>query len=58
MIILMQIYSMDAKYIFIMPPSFDELKKRLKGRGTETADKIAVRLENAQGEIEYGNGRI
>jgi len=47
---------MDAKYIFIMPPSLDELTKRLKGRGTESSDKIRVRLENAPAEIEYGKG--
>lgn len=41
----------QAVSIFIMPPSFDELKKRLSGRGTETQEVIAERMESALGEI-------
>lgn len=41
----------DAVSIFIMPPSFSELKRRLSGRGTETADLIEKRLSEALGEI-------
>lgn len=37
-----------------MPPSMKELENRLKARGTETAEKIKVRLENALGEVAYG----
>jgi guanylate kinase len=37
--------------IFIMPPSFDELRHRLIKRGTETPDQIEMRLENASSEI-------
>ena len=37
--------------IFIMPPSVEALKKRLVGRGTETADQLAVRLRNAEIEM-------
>eukprot|EP00286_Rhodomonas_abbreviata_P017444 CAMPEP_0181342936 /NCGR_PEP_ID=MMETSP1101-20121128/31290_1 /TAXON_ID=46948 /ORGANISM="Rhodomonas abbreviata, Strain Caron Lab Isolate" /LENGTH=241 /DNA_ID=CAMNT_0023454475 /DNA_START=32 /DNA_END=753 /DNA_ORIENTATION=+ len=44
----------DCRYIFINPPSMLELEKRLTGRGTETAEKVKLRLENARGEIEYG----
>ncbi|MBP3348480.1 MAG: guanylate kinase, partial [Clostridia bacterium] len=29
------------------------LEKRLRGRGTETEDKILKRLKNAEGELEY-----
>ncbi len=43
-----------AKLIFIMPPSFEELKKRLSGRGTETEEQMAERLGKAAGEIEIG----
>ncbi|KAG6574360.1 guanylate kinase [Phytophthora cinnamomi] len=36
-----------AKYLFIAPPSMDELEKRLRGRATETEDKIQLRLLGA-----------
>ncbi len=39
--------------MFIMPPSIKDLENRLKGRGSETAEKIKVRLENAVGEIAF-----
>lgn len=42
-----------AKYIFILPPSFEELKQRLIGRQTESADVIEKRLETAKGELPY-----
>lgn len=42
----------DAVGIFIMPPSMDELEKRLRFRGTETEDDIKRRLDIAEGEIE------
>ena len=38
-------------YIFILPPSLQELEKRLVNRGTESESVIATRLKNAQGEI-------
>ncbi|MBE6728589.1 MAG: guanylate kinase [Ruminococcaceae bacterium] len=41
----------EAVSVFIMPPSFEVLKERLSGRGTETAEQIAERLANAVGEI-------
>jgi guanylate kinase len=41
-------------YIFIAPPSQEELEKRLRGRGTETEDAIKTRLGNAAKELEYG----
>lgn len=37
--------------IFVSPPSFDELRSRLQGRATETAEKIAERLEKAEREL-------
>lgn len=42
-----------AKYIFILPPSFEELRQRLIGRQTESADVINKRLETAKGELPY-----
>ncbi len=42
----------DAISIFIMPPSFSELSKRLKNRGTETEEDISRRLKIAESEME------
>ena len=41
----------DAVTIFILPPSMEELENRLRGRGTETEEKITKRLEQAKAEI-------
>ena len=38
--------------IFIIPPSFDELKRRLILRGLDSNDAIDKRLENARKELE------
>ena len=38
-------------YIFILPPSIEELKKRLNQRGTESADQIQKRFETGRKEI-------
>lgn len=38
-------------FIFILPPSFDELRRRLEGRGTDSVEIIARRIDNARGEI-------
>ena len=43
----------DARYIFIAPPSEDTLEKRLRGRGTETEASIQKRLAQAKLELEY-----
>ena len=41
----------DAIFIFIMPPSMRELRKRLVNRGTDSADKILSRFRRAYQEI-------
>lgn len=41
----------EAVSIFIMPPSFAELKRRLSGRGTESEELIQKRLTSALVEI-------
>lgn len=41
----------DAKFIFIAPPSWDELVRRLTSRGTESTEEQAKRLETAQQEM-------
>jgi guanylate kinase len=38
--------------IFIAPPSMEELERRLRGRGTETEERIRLRLETAAWEME------
>ena len=40
-----------AAYVFVAPPSTEELLSRLRGRGTETEDKIQKRVANASAEI-------
>lgn len=42
----------DAFLIFILPPSSDELVKRLRGRGTETEEQVKNRLKRAGHESE------
>jgi len=43
----------DATAIFILPPSFSELERRLKSRMLEPDDVIRRRLEIAKGEIQF-----
>jgi guanylate kinase len=38
--------------IFVDPPSMEELERRLRGRGTETEERIRLRLETADWELE------
>ena len=42
----------DAVLVFIMPPSMEELERRLRGRGDTPEDQIAMRLERAVWEME------
>jgi guanylate kinase len=41
----------DAQFVFLAPPSFDELERRLVGRGTEPAEVIRQRLDQARIEM-------
>lgn len=45
----------EAVLIFILPPSVEELAKRLRGRGTETEEKIIGRLKRAEYELSCAN---
>jgi guanylate kinase len=38
--------------IFVDPPSMEELERRLRGRGTETEERIRLRLETAEWELQ------
>lgn len=40
-----------AVFVFILPPSLDELKNRIVGRGTETKEQIEKRFNSAYNEI-------
>jgi len=45
--------NLNARFLFVAPPSFADLEQRLRGRGTETEEKIQLRLKNAHGEMAY-----
>lgn len=42
-----------AIFIFLAPPTLDELRPRLVNRGTESPDELDKRLRNAQDEMQY-----
>ena len=42
----------EAVLIFIMPPSMEELERRLRGRGDTSEEQIAMRLERAVWEMD------
>jgi guanylate kinase len=42
----------DATLIFIMPPSWEELERRLRGRGDTSPEQIELRLARAKWEME------
>jgi len=48
-----QQYPENTLSLFIEPPSVDELKNRLRGRGTETAESLAARVNKAAYEISF-----
>ncbi|EQB18054.1 MAG: guanylate kinase [Novosphingobium lindaniclasticum] len=46
----------DVVRVFLLPPSIDELRRRLTGRGTDSMDVIAARMERARSEISHWDG--
>ena len=44
----------DGTFIFLLPPSFEELRRRITGRGTESKERLARRLAAARDEIRLG----
>lgn len=46
----------DVVRVFILPPSIDELHRRLASRATDSAEVIAARMERARAEISHWDG--
>jgi len=45
--------NLNARYLFLAPPSIETLRQRLEGRGTETKESVEKRIAAATAEIEY-----
>ena len=50
---LKRIFKNDALLVFVMPPSVEELEKRLRGRGTESEETLKVRIDKAKYELSF-----
>jgi guanylate kinase len=48
-----QQYPLQSLSLFIEPPSIDELERRLRARGTETAESLKARVDKASYELEF-----
>ena len=46
----------DVVRVFLLPPSIDELRRRLTGRGTDAAEVITSRMDRARSEISHWDG--
>ena len=46
----------DVVRVFLLPPSLDELRRRLTARGTDSPEVIAGRMARAQAEISHWDG--
>jgi guanylate kinase len=44
---------LNARFLFLAPPSMEELEKRLRSRGTENEDSLQQRLKQAKNELEF-----
>ncbi|KAL4814004.1 guanylate kinase-domain-containing protein [Aspergillus spinulosporus] len=44
---------LNARFLFLAPPSVEELERRLRSRGTETEESLQKRLTQAKNELEY-----
>lgn len=45
--------AIDARYVFIQPPSLEALEARLRSRGTENEEQVQRRLAQARAEMEF-----
>lgn len=50
-----RLYPEETCLIFVMPPSVEELRRRLEGRGTDSPDKIDMRIRKAEQEMGYAS---
>ncbi|WP_255434158.1 guanylate kinase [Carboxylicivirga sp. M1479] len=50
-----KMYGNKALSLFIQPPSVDELRKRLQKRGTDSEEKINMRIAKAERELKYSS---
>jgi guanylate kinase len=41
----------DARFVFLLPPSLEELEHRLRARGTDTSEAVAARLARGRAEL-------
>lgn len=48
-----RLYGKNALAVFVQPPSIEELRKRLIGRGTDSNDDIERRVAKAEEELSY-----
>jgi guanylate kinase len=46
----------DARFVFLLPPSLEELERRLRGRGTDAPEAVARRLAIVRRELEAVHG--
>jgi len=51
-------HGVPGLYVFIEPPSIEELRRRLVGRGTNAMEEIEQRVRIAEGEIEAARGTV
>jgi guanylate kinase len=47
-----RLHDPDAQLVFLLPPSWEELEQRLRGRGTETEAVVSARLDRARLEMD------
>ncbi|XP_067687792.1 uncharacterized protein [Haliotis asinina] len=47
---------LQARYIFIRPPSLEVLEQRLRDRGTETPESLKKRMDTAKEALDYADG--
>ena len=48
-------FGAEALSVFVMPPSVEELRRRLEGRGTDSAEAIDRRVAKAEEELGYAS---
>lgn len=44
---------LNARFLFLSPPSLEALEKRLRGRGTDSEEAVLKRLKQAEAEMAF-----